>query len=68
MLTVPGKNDALGFDGRYESTLEDSCRLTFAKISCRFGGIVMFETLSRIGCVNLEIGGGGVKERTREGL
>jgi len=42
--------------------------LTFARISCKFGGIVMSETLSRIGCANLEIGGGGVKDRTFDGL
>lgn len=64
------RNVALGLDGKYGSTFELSCRLTFAKISCKFGGIVMFDTLSRIGCVNFEIpgGGGGVNDLVSEGL
>lgn len=64
------KNVALGLDGRYGSTLELSCRFTFARISCKFGGIVIFDTLSRIGCANLEIpgGGGGVNDLVSGGL
>lgn len=64
------KNVALGLDGKYGSIFELSCRLTFAKISCKFGGIVMFETLSRIGWVNFEIpgGGGGVNDLVSDGL
>lgn len=40
---------ALGLDGRYGSTFVLSCRLTFAKISCKFAGIVILDTFSRIG-------------------
>lgn len=64
------KNVALGLDGKYGSTFELSCRFTFANISCKFGGIVIFDTLSRIGWVNFEIpgGGGGVNDLVSGGL